>query len=94
MDEWVAEFKQRIEAEENRQNHRIDSLEQKVDRLIETNTAIQLVEQKIDILSEKVAKIDQNVEKLEAEPGDNWKKAVWIVITVVITAVVTYFIKG
>lgn len=94
MDEWVNEFKQRIEAEEDRQNHRIESLEHKVDKLIETNTAIQLVQQKLDLLSEDVKKIGHEVEALKAEPGDNWKKAVWIVISIVITAVVTYFVKG
>ena len=94
MDEWVTEFKQRIEAEEDRQNRRIDSLQHKVDKLIETNTAIQLVQQKLDILSEDVKKVGQEVEALKAEPADNWKKAVWIVITIVITAAVTYFIKG
>ena len=94
MDEWVSEFKQRIEAEEDRQNHRIESLEHKVDRLIETNTAIQLVQQKLDILSEDVKKVGHEVEALKAEPADNWKKVVWIVITVIVTAVVTYFIKG
>lgn len=94
MDEWVNEFKQRIEAEEDRQNHRIESLEHKVDKLIETNTAIQLVQQKLDLLSEDVKKIGREVETLKAEPADNWKKAVWIVISIVITAVVTYFVKG
>lgn len=94
MDEWVNEFKQRIEAEEDRQNSRLESLERKVDKLIETITAIQLVQQKLDMLSEDVKKVGHEVEALKAEPGDNWKKAVWIVITVVITAIVTYFVKG
>lgn len=94
MDEWVDEFKKRIDAEEDRQNQRIESLERKVDKLVEANTAIQLVQQKLDLLSEDVKKVGREVEALKAEPGDNWKKAVWIVISIVITAVVTYFVKG
>jgi len=92
-DEWVNEFKKRIDDEETRQNRRIDSLEQKVDKLIETNTSIRLVEQKLDILTENVNKIDRAVESLQNEPADNWKKAVWIVIAAIITFVVTYFLK-
>ena len=95
MDEtWVEEFKKRIDDEEARQNRRIDSLETKVDKLIENNTAIQLVQQKLDLVAEDVKKVGQEVEALKKEPADNWKKAVWIVISVIITAVVTAAIAG
>ena len=95
MDEtWIEEFKKRIDDEEARQNRRIDSLETKVDKLIENNTAIQLVQQKLDLVAEDVKKVGQEVEALKNEPADNWKKAVWIVISVIITAVVTAAIAG
>ena len=94
MDEWVNEFKKRIEDEEARQNRRIDSLEQKVDKLIENNSAIMLVEQKLDILTGRFDKLDHDIESLKTEPADNWKKAVWIVISIIITAVVTAAISG
>lgn len=95
MDEtWVEEFKKRIDDEETRQNRRIDALETKVDKLIENNTAIQLVQQKLDTVASNVEKIDQAVEALKSEPADNWKKAVWIVISIIITAVITAALSG
>lgn len=94
MDEWVNEFKKRIEDEETRQNRRIETLETKVDKLIENNTAIQLVQQKLDLLDANVEKIGRDVESLKTEPADNWKKAVWIVLSVIITAVVTAALAG
>lgn len=94
MDEWVNEFKQRIEAEETRQNRRIEALETKMDKLIENNAAIQLLGQKLDTVAEDVKKIGLDVENMKSEPADNWKKAVWIVISIIITAVVTAALSG
>lgn len=91
MDEWVEEFKKRIDDEETRQNRRIETLEHKVDKLTETDTAIKLVQQKLDMVFEDVKKTRQEVEALKNEPADNWKRAVWIVVSVIITAIVTYF---
>ena len=94
MDDWANEFKKRIEDEETRQNKRIETLETKVDKLIENNNAILLVQQELKHVNENVEKIGRDVESLKAEPADNWKKAVWIVISIIITAVVTAALSG
>lgn len=88
------EFKKRLENEESRQNKRLDIMETRIDKLTEMQTALAVMQADISSISQDVKKIGEEVDSIQQEPADKWKKAVWIVITVIITAVVTYFIKG
>ena len=43
--------------------------------------------------AEELAKQGERLDEIEAEPARKWKQAVWIGVSVVITAVVTYFLS-
>lgn len=87
------EMIRRFDGEESRQNHRLEVLEGRVDKLIDTITSVNVMQEKINMISEDIKKLSSEVEDLRQEPADKWKKATWIVITVVITAVATLVVS-
>ena len=96
MDDYITrpeheEFKKRLESEETRQNRRLDAVETRVDKLIDMQASLAVMQAGIDSISASVKRIGDEVDALKAEPADKWKKATWIVVTVIITAAVTYF---
>lgn len=98
MDDYITrpeheEFKKRMEDEESRQNRRLEVMENRVDKLIDMQASLAVMQAGIDSISDSVKKIGQEVDALKQEPAQNWHKAVWIVVTVVITAAVTFFLS-
>lgn len=88
------EFKKRIEDEEKRQNRRLDTMEGRVDKLIDMQVSMAQLQVGITNISEELKKLATEVEAIKREPADKWNKAVWIVVSIVITAVVTYAISA
>lgn len=87
------EFKKRLEDEETRQNHRLEVIENRVDKLIDMQASMAVMQAGIDNISSEVKSIRSDVESLRQEPADKWKKATWIVVTAIITAAVMYFLS-
>lgn len=85
-----AEFKRRIDEEENRQNHRLSVIEGRVDKLIDMQVSMAQLQVGINNITEDLKKLSAEVEAIKQAPADKWNKAVWIVITAVITAAVTF----
>ena len=86
------EFKKRIEDEERRQNHRLDTVEGRVDKLIDMQVSMATIQVGITNITEELKKLSAEVDAIKREPADKWNKAVWIVVTAVLTAAVTYFL--
>lgn len=96
-DEYVTlelhqEFEKRMEAEHNRQNHRIAKLEEAVENIGKLTIAVEKLAVNMSKMAEEQEKTATRLSKLESEPGENWRKAVWIVLTAVISAGVGYFL--
>lgn len=88
------EFKRRIDEEESRQNHRLSVIEGRVDKLIDMQVSMAQLQVGISNITEELKKLAAEVDSLKQAPADKWNKAVWIVISIVITAVVTYAISA
>jgi hypothetical protein len=82
----------RIDAEDSRQNHRIDKLEATVENIAKLTIAVEKLAVSMDKMAKEQEKMTTRISKLEAEPGENWHKAVWIVLTALIGAAVGYFL--
>lgn len=74
----------RIEAEENRQNHRLDKLDEQMDTLTELVASVREIAISIKNMQADLTKQGERLEKIEQEPADNWKKAVWLVVAALI----------
>ena len=96
-DEYVTmelhtEFEKRMTEEHNRQNHRITKLEEAVENIGKLTIAVEKLAVNMSRMAEEQEKTSARLSKLEGEPGENWKKAVWIVLTALISAGVGYFL--
>lgn len=100
MDDYVsrAEYEERqksIDAENRRQNHRIDKLEQIADQLTEMVATIKVMAASMQGMQEEQKAQGERLKKIEEEPANNWNKLVGTIITVVATAIVTWLLaKG
>lgn len=89
MDEYLTikvheEFAKRIEAEEQRQNHRLNNLEDTMRQLTDLTVAVREMATNMAAMKDTLEAQGKRLEEIEKEPGQNWKKAVWIIIAAVI----------
>lgn len=82
----------RIDAEDARQDHRLEKLEATVENIAKLTIAVEKLAVSMDKMAKEQEKMTTRISKLEAEPGENWHKAVWIVLTALIGAAVGYFL--
>lgn len=74
----------RVEAEEKRQNRRLDNLEESLSTLTDLTISVQKIATNIEMMQKELTKQGERLEKIESEPGENWKKAVWLVIAALV----------
>lgn len=81
--EYDADIK-RIEAEDHRQNTRIDRLEGQFEKLNDLVVSVREIAIATQNMQAELTRQGERLEKIEQEPADNWKKAVWIVVAAAI----------
>ena len=74
----------RVEAEEKRQNKRLDNLEESIATLTDLTISIEKIAVNIEQMQKELTKQGERLEKIEAEPGENWKKAVWLIVAALV----------
>lgn len=99
-DEFVsrAEYDERlkrVDDENNRQNHRLDKLENLMEKINDLTIAVKELATNMGLMQQEQRRQGERLESLEAEPAEKWKTTIKTVITVVVSAVITYIIaKG
>lgn len=81
--EYDADIK-RIEAEDHRQNTRIDRLEGQFEKLNDLVVSVREIAIATQNMQAELARQGKRLEKIEQDPAENWKKAVWIVVAAMI----------
>lgn len=90
MDELVrAEF-DRMSDENIRQNHRIETLESKVEQLGDIMLAIKELSINMGHMVQRQDEMKNDLDEIKSKPAENWNKAVWAIISVVIGIAVGY----
>lgn len=85
----------RVDDENNRQNHRLDKLENLMERINDLTIAVKELATNMRLMKQEQERQGERLESLEAEPAENWRTTVKTIITVVVSAAVTYIItKG
>lgn len=85
----------RVEDENNRQNRRLEKLENIMDTINELTASVQLLAVRMEAMQKEMEKQGARLETIEREPAENWRSVVKIVISVVVTAVISFLIaKG
>ncbi|MBQ9568133.1 MAG: hypothetical protein IJR31_08690 [Lachnospiraceae bacterium] len=81
------EFAKRMEDENHRQNKRIEECEQRIRAVGEIVRSLDRLTVSVEQMAVEVQKQGERLERIEAEPADNWKKATWEIIKYVIVLV-------
>ena len=82
----------RLEDENNRQNHRLESLEKTVEQIAAISTSVEKLALNMENMLKEQVSQGKRLETLEGRDGDMWRKAVWCVISAIIgIAVVMIF---
>lgn len=85
--EYSADMK-RIEAEEHRQNARLEKLEETTEKISDLTASIREMTVSIGAMQTSIKAMTDRLTNLEQEPAENWKKAVWLIIAAVLGAAV------
>lgn len=85
--EYVADIK-RLEAEETRQNRRLDKLEETVTKINDLALSVRELAVNVSSMQGTLKAMTERLTDIEEEPGENWRKAVWLVVAAVIGAAV------
>lgn len=75
-----AEHMKRVDDENNRQNHRIDDLEDQVKQIGELVTSVKVLASNIETMNKTLEKQSQRLEKLEERPAKRWDSVVAAII--------------
>lgn len=82
----------RIDAEDSRQNQRIEKLEDAVQNIAKLTVSVEKLAVNMDRMVREQEKTANRLTALEQEPADNWRKAVWVILTALIGAAVGYLL--
>lgn len=74
----------RVEAEEKRQNKRLDNLEESIATLTDLTISVEKIAVNIEQMQKELTKQGERLEKIEAEPGENWKKVIWLIVAALV----------
>ena len=88
------EFAKRIEAEDNRQNKRIERLEEGQMQIGKLITSVEVLATNIKTMSEEISKQGKRLEEIETTPRKRWETIVACVITGLVGAAITALVSG
>ena len=85
------EFRRRLEAEEKRQDKRIELLEQHTKQISSLTISVEKLAQSIEMTVKEQVKHGERLEVLENRDGEMWRKAIGYIVTAVIGMAMGYF---
>lgn len=83
----------RIDDENSRQNHRIGKLEDVVQTINELTASVRELAVSMSSMQKELERQGQRLEIIEKEPADKWRTLARTVLTVIVTALITYFLS-
>ena len=81
-----------VEAREKSNTHRLEELERRVGKLEEQNTTVAVLEVRMKSIEVKLEELCSDVKSIKAKPAKRWETLVTQVISILVAAVVGYFI--
>lgn len=83
----------RIDDETNRQNHRIGKLEDVFEQINELTVSVREMALTMSSMQKELEKQGKRLEIIEKEPADKWKMVKNTIITILITAILTWILS-
>lgn len=88
------EFAARIDAEDNRQNKRIERLEESMAMIQSLTVSVEKMAMSIEALTKEVSKQGDRLKEIEDKPARNWDKLIWAIGGAIITAIIGFVLKA
>lgn len=89
----MAAENQRLEDENNRQNHRLEALERTVEQIAAISASVEKLALNMENMLKEQVSQGKRLETLEDRDGDMWRKAVGYAVTAVIGIIIGYIFK-
>ncbi len=83
----------RLEDENNRQNHRLEILEETVKQVASISTSVEKLALNMENMLKEQVSQGKRLETLESRDGDMWRKAVGYAVTAIIGIILGYIFK-
>lgn len=80
----------RVDDENNRQNHRLDTLEKNGASLNDLVVSVKELAMSVKQMQEELKRQGQRLDRIEEEPAEKWKKLTWLVVTGIVGAIVGF----
>lgn len=98
-EQWVSlevhtEFCKRIEAEDNRQNKRIEIIEAKQAQISELVASVQVLAVNVENIAKEINKQSQRLDEIEGIPKKRWETVIACVITGLLGAAISALLSG
>lgn len=100
MDEFVTlaihdEFAKRVDAENNRQNKRIEIIEAKQSQISELVVSVKVLAANVENIAKEINEQGSRLKEIEGKPAKRWEQLLGYVISALVTAAIAYFLtKG
>jgi len=88
------EFAERIDAEDNRQNKRIERLEESMAMIQSLTVSVEKMALSIEGLTKEVGKQGDRLTAIEEKPAKNWEKAVWAIGSAFLTGIIAFILRA
>lgn len=88
------EFVKRIEAEDNRQNHRIEIIEQKQAQISELVASVKVLAANVENIAKEINTQGERLKEIEGVPRKRWETVVACIITGLLGAAISAVISG
>ena len=83
----------RLEDENNRQNHRLEILEETVKQVASISTSVEKLALNMENMLKEQVSQGKRLETLESRDGDMWRKAAGYAVTAIIGIILGYIFK-
>lgn len=97
MDEFVTlaihdEFAKRVDAENNRQNKRIEIIEAKQSQISELVVSVKVLAANVENIAKEINEQGSRLKEIEGKPAKRWEQLLGYVISALVTAAIAYFL--
>lgn len=86
MDDMISraehsEFVKRMEEEDNRQNHRLDTIEKSIETFSRIAGSVERLAENMKTMANEQARLSERIGVIEKKPADNWNTIIKSILT-------------
>ena len=93
LKEVYEEYAERVEEENNRQNHRISILENSLTQIVQIASAVERLATNMEHMAKEQQMQGERLKTLEDRDGEMWRKVVSYVVTGFLSAIIGFIVS-